>query len=585
MDKDLFFTRDEIYSNRPNAEEKLIKDIENIKANGIPDNQARQGVADLNEQVNEQDSKIDVLQRNEISVLEFGAKGDGVTDDTQAIKNAITESRNKRMPVKIPAGSYKITSTIDLQKYDIVRGAGMDKTRLVCHTNGMIAVSIVTGELELTDIGFSRKDNTISYTAVQIYSSSMAKITNIVAYDANKVISIKSGGVGVYNSTIENVYGWLVNYGLYCEEGCIFNANRIKFRSLQGSGFYNTEKYKVGDVGVVLRGDLNVISGGEIASFETGVENFGTNNKLDNVYIERTNYSVKNSIKSIFNVISCSFGRPVYPVNAELVLTETGLGVTSLGKDVGVSGANIYNSMVGYYIFDDVYNTNSIYDYSGSRNHLTFNPTYLSFTDYQTSFGKVKKATFSQFGNLKSPIKVDRTKAYTFIWSAKTINSASNSFRALGINIGKTSYVRLDQQKNTVAVNYSNGTFQFLYNIGSGVSFESEGVWAIVIDFPNNKILQVDMYNAIVKEVTVDLSGIPDGSEIWFFHHSNGDTVTHEYAINYIAAWDRYLPLSNILEFMKIKRHVPRLETIRELENKLSSLEQRISALEGGTSA
>lgn len=47
-------------------------------------------------------------------VREYGAVGDGVTDDTQAFKDAVAAAEKDGLPVYVPAGSYEITDTITL---------------------------------------------------------------------------------------------------------------------------------------------------------------------------------------------------------------------------------------------------------------------------------------------------------------------------------------------------------------------------------------------------------------------------------------------------------------------------------------
>jgi hypothetical protein len=64
------------------------------------------------------------------SVRDFGARGDGASDDTQAFKDAIAAT--KQGAIFIPAGRYKITDFIYLRKSGLVlRGAGPDKTVLL----------------------------------------------------------------------------------------------------------------------------------------------------------------------------------------------------------------------------------------------------------------------------------------------------------------------------------------------------------------------------------------------------------------------------------------------------------------------
>ncbi len=63
------------------------------------------------------------------TVSDFGAKGDGIADDTQAFKDAINATQSGA--IFIPAGRYKITDFIYIKKSGIVlRGAGPDKTVL-----------------------------------------------------------------------------------------------------------------------------------------------------------------------------------------------------------------------------------------------------------------------------------------------------------------------------------------------------------------------------------------------------------------------------------------------------------------------
>ena len=56
-----------------------------------------------------------------VSVLQFGAVGDGVTDDTTAIQAAIDSSRN----VFLPVGTYKTTASLIISNSNqVVYGAG-----------------------------------------------------------------------------------------------------------------------------------------------------------------------------------------------------------------------------------------------------------------------------------------------------------------------------------------------------------------------------------------------------------------------------------------------------------------------------
>jgi hypothetical protein len=63
-----------------------------------------------------------------ISVKTFGAKGDGVADDTAAFLKAIRETKGA---IEIPPGRYRITDILEIKRSGVVlRGAGPDKTIL-----------------------------------------------------------------------------------------------------------------------------------------------------------------------------------------------------------------------------------------------------------------------------------------------------------------------------------------------------------------------------------------------------------------------------------------------------------------------
>jgi len=73
-----------------------------------------------------------------VSVKDFGAVGDGVTDDTTAIQNAVNAAQNsvlKRLyggfSVYFPSGVYLISSTITLEETNIPSGGGQNGVTLV----------------------------------------------------------------------------------------------------------------------------------------------------------------------------------------------------------------------------------------------------------------------------------------------------------------------------------------------------------------------------------------------------------------------------------------------------------------------
>lgn len=65
------------------------------------------------------------------NVRDFGAKGDGTTDDTDAFLAAI--AKTDRGAIAVPSGRYRISKILEITKPGIVlRGAGPEKTIFVC---------------------------------------------------------------------------------------------------------------------------------------------------------------------------------------------------------------------------------------------------------------------------------------------------------------------------------------------------------------------------------------------------------------------------------------------------------------------
>lgn len=78
---------------------------------------------------------------DQVSVKDFGATGDGTTDDTVAIKLALANSFN----VFFPAGIYKITDGLAPRDYTVMRGAGRYNTFISLFTNDVDAMTIGWG--------------------------------------------------------------------------------------------------------------------------------------------------------------------------------------------------------------------------------------------------------------------------------------------------------------------------------------------------------------------------------------------------------------------------------------------------------
>ena len=66
-----------------------------------------------------------------ISVLDFGATGNGATDDTDALLRCVAAARSQGRIVWVPAGEYRVTHDIVLSSSTTIQGAGMWHTTFV----------------------------------------------------------------------------------------------------------------------------------------------------------------------------------------------------------------------------------------------------------------------------------------------------------------------------------------------------------------------------------------------------------------------------------------------------------------------
>jgi hypothetical protein len=85
--------------------------------------------------------------KDAISIRDFGAKGDGLNDDTLAIQQALTAYDS----VFIPEGTYLISNTITIAAKQTLRGAGQTSV-LLCQDKSFNAVEVVEDYATLSNL-------------------------------------------------------------------------------------------------------------------------------------------------------------------------------------------------------------------------------------------------------------------------------------------------------------------------------------------------------------------------------------------------------------------------------------------------
>lgn len=88
-----------------------------------------------------------------VSIKDFGAKGDGLTDDTLAIQQALTAYDS----VFIPEGTYLISGVITISERQSLQGAGQTSV-LFCQDNSFNAIEIVADYATLSNFKIENGD-------------------------------------------------------------------------------------------------------------------------------------------------------------------------------------------------------------------------------------------------------------------------------------------------------------------------------------------------------------------------------------------------------------------------------------------
>lgn len=121
-----------------------------------------------------------------ITVKQFGAKGDGTTDDTAAIQNTINAFPSGNCRIRFPKGVYKVTSAITVANGRThLEGDGIFATQIlfVPTANGVCfqftAGASVLYQTSLRDMTFYSNDSTYSKVAIDLVDTSQFVLDNV----------------------------------------------------------------------------------------------------------------------------------------------------------------------------------------------------------------------------------------------------------------------------------------------------------------------------------------------------------------------------------------------------------------------
>tara|TARA_S200002703_G_C3800562_1_gene247382 strand:+ start:1018 stop:2772 length:1755 start_codon:yes stop_codon:yes gene_type:complete len=184
-----------------------------------------------------------------ISVKDFGAVGDGVTDDTSAIQAAIDYAGSTGGSVYIPTGVYKTTATLDLTNLSHaiqIYGDG-DRSRIIAtvSSNGAAIeigsvpqgpnTSLMT--VEISSI-YLRSDSSTG-SGIFVNGAQRAIIRDIFIYGFNTTNYCGLDVLNSYGSSFENIVTQANDIG-------------IKVKASQACTFYNIQAFTSASIGLYI---------------------------------------------------------------------------------------------------------------------------------------------------------------------------------------------------------------------------------------------------------------------------------------------------------------------------------------------
>ena len=322
-----------------------------------------------------------------VSVLDFGAVGDGVTDDTVAIQAAVTAAAGKSL--YIPAGTYLISAVINVSSNTYIYG-DPNNTTLKIYPQAYTA----NGPRLVT---CANKSN-ITYLNI-VFDGNAGNVGTLIQ-PVTQVFN--STNVSYKNCTFQNCEGIAINASTSTNDisvlNCIFNRcgglsdNSLGYRK-QAIAFTNSSTNRTINIKIIN------------CSFKyIGLDAISLQN-CDNVNI--TSNLISNSYVFVFNVHSGSF----YSSNVNItdnIITNISQGTYASSSPPG--GLDL-GGIVGGVISNNTFNTidtSAIGIFSGSSNivignNVIINPfnytnSTLSFTG-AISFGAIS-STLSNIKNI-----------------------------------------------------------------------------------------------------------------------------------------------------------------------------------------
>jgi hypothetical protein len=401
-----------------------------------------------------------------VSVKDFGAVGDGSTDDTNAIQNAITVASGLNAITIFPAGTYNVTG-ISLNSLSYVNLQSNGATLFLINSSNKPVIKLVSCAFTRVD-GFTINGNKNNQTVtlinrdngsgILITLSNYSYITNNIINSnvAGASINYQQGGIAggsgvvvpikvvIDNNTINNsgvVSASAISDGIFCNsDNCMITRNKIyactdhaiahdfgQNQNIQGNFIdgnsitpYGIGAYGVSDVNISENIIQNVgyaityDNGGGTSGWTSTSVNIINNNirgLVPSLIIGDANGIgvTQSGVSVYFDIIgnTISGGTNSISTTGNVIRIFNNLCVSPVSRCLNVTGNNVYidnNQNIGGISYINSIPNSKVYDYT---NLATYKRTKTISATHGTNSNFYKLQTLDTSGTKTCTVKID----------------------------------------------------------------------------------------------------------------------------------------------------------------------------------
>ena len=362
----------------------------------------------------------------------FGAKGDGVTDDTEAIQSAINESKC----IAFPEGVYLVTASIDVTHQIKVFGCG--------NRNSVIKTE--------TDIPIFKIANSVS-DAFLIGNSVFEEL----------------GFASVGSAYGTNACGYGILFGDMSDSSTLMNLPHIRLKNCRFSGFRT---------GLYLEGYGHTITGTYFTSCETGAELIHPEQVLiDNSWFEYSNVGLRvNNTKQQYghnmqivggSIQRCNYGAKIFNFYEPTISTYCELNKYSDFEFGDSANPTVYSH--------GCKNIRLNYNTTGEDSSNTATRLY-SVGLYATVGADIDIVNYSSYAGNNTPnVFANGYSKFLRIYSHTEGIGASSTPYTIEGDCGKSTYVYLDGNQHYTPIRTST-SYKVRYTDGINEPFAVESL-------------------------------------------------------------------------------------------------------------